>query len=115
MVPSAEAIFLMLAVGVFSSLLTCAVVYIVWLRKVLRNLLRFQNALQQAWAIRLQARYLETAPPKDNLIARIDLKSGPGTISVYDAGGKNIVKIDGSASAKEKEQLLKYLKSEGFL
>ncbi len=113
--PSGEAILFMLAVGVFSSLLTCAVIYIFWLRKVLRNLLRFQKALQQAYAIRLQARYLETPPPKDNLIARMDLKSGPGTISVYDAGGKNVVKIDGSASPKEKEQLLKYLKSEGFL
>lgn len=105
----------MIAVGVFSSLLTCAVIYIVWLRKILRNLLRFQNALQQAYAIRLQARYLETLPPKDHLIARMELKSGPGTISIYDAGGKNIVKIDGDASPKEKEQLLKYLRSEGFL
>lgn len=113
--PTTEALVIMIAVGVFSSLLTCAVIYIFWLRKVLRRLLRFQAALQQAWAIRLQARHLESPPPKDSLVARMDLKSGPGTISVYDAGGKNIVRIDGSATPQEKERLLKYLKSEGFL
>jgi beta-lactamase superfamily II metal-dependent hydrolase len=113
--PSPEAVLVMLGVGVLSSLLTCAVVYLFWLRKILRNLVRFQTALQQAWAIRMQARNIEIVQPNDHLVARVKLKSGSGSISVYETGGKNIVRIDGTASDQEKERLMKYLKSEGFI
>lgn len=60
----------------------------------------------------------ELAGPGDSdahPVAQFQLKASGRTISVVESGGKRFMKIDGQVSRKERDQLIRYLRSEGFL
>jgi hypothetical protein len=48
-------------------------------------------------------------------VAQFQLKASGRTISVVESGGKRFMKIDGLVTRRERDQLIRYLRSEGFL
>src|SRR5262249_27955063 len=48
-------------------------------------------------------------------VAQFQLRASGHNISVVESGGKRFMKIDGQVTRRERDQLIRYLRSEGFL
>jgi len=54
-------------------------------------------------------------PTQGELVAQFKVNQGRQVVSVLEAGGKRFIHIDGELSAPERAQMVRYLKSEGFM
>lgn len=56
-----------------------------------------------------------TEPENGELVATFKLSTSDHTVSIIEEDGKRFLRVDGKLTEQEREQMLRYLKSEGFL
>lgn len=52
---------------------------------------------------------------KPEVVAQFKVKDGQQTVSVLESDGKRFLRVDGDLSWKQRLQMLRYLKAEGFM
>jgi len=113
-----------LAAVVIVTALTSATVFFLlwlfWLRQFQRRIERLGERLHPNGQNGLQVRKqklkpAEHEPEEGELVATFKLSNSEHTVSIIEENGKRYLRVDGELSDQERDQMLRYLKSEGFL
>ena len=109
---------LSIAVGVSTAITVAIALFLFWRHRVEQR--RFQKRIMEALA-----RMAGDEPQmfitemdlgkRGELIAKFKLPQCKRVVSVLEADGKRFIHVDGDLSSLERAQMMRYLKSEGFI
>jgi hypothetical protein len=83
-----------------------------WFRREQRRLLRSINAVSSGPAEFLTG---HEAVAGGELVAQFKVNRGRQVLSLLEADGRRFIHVEGGLTRREREKLIRYLKSEGFM
>jgi hypothetical protein len=89
-----------------------------WFRREQRRMqTKILEAIARAGTERDELLVLTGREARDcgELVARFKVNKGRHVVSVLEADGRRFIHVDGELSSRERERMLRYLKSEGFV
>lgn len=90
-----------------------------WLRRVEQRVERLGLHLRDPTSAETSHKTLKLKPASEpengELLATFKLSASEHTVSIIEEDGKRFLRVDGKLTDQEREQMLRYLKSEGFL
>lgn len=110
-------------IGALSSAVVFASLWLCWLRHMQKQLVRIQRMMCNQPIPPVRQAPVESPAnfsahmmaKKPELVAQFKVKDGQHTVSVMESDGKRFLRVDGDLSWKQRLQMLRYLKSEGFM
>ncbi|MEM1057959.1 MAG: hypothetical protein AAGK14_01815 [Verrucomicrobiota bacterium] len=94
--------------------------WVIWLRQFQKRIERLGESLQggqasPVWRVNASPRPAEEEAEGGELLATFKLSNSNHTVSILEEDGKRVVRVDGELTDEERDQMLRYLKNEGFL
>lgn len=85
--------------------------WLTWLRPTHRRMEELHRVLIEALTDPASERQTEGS----ELVARFRVAEGAKTVSIMEREGRRFLEVDGDLSNEERDQLLRYLRNEGFI
>lgn len=109
--------------GALISAVIFASLWVCWLRHMQKQLKQIQRLMHNQPIPPARSIPVENAThfaknvlsQKPELVAQFKVKDGMQTVSVLQSEGKRFLRVDGDLSWKQRLQMLRYLKAEGFM
>ncbi|PAW79975.1 MAG: hypothetical protein B9S32_01205 [Verrucomicrobia bacterium Tous-C9LFEB] len=109
--------------GALASSVIFATLWVAWLRRMQKQLKQIERLMYNKPIPPARPTPMESAAAfasnvmtkKPELVAQFKVKDGQQTVSVMESDGKRFLRVDGDLSWKQRLQMLRYLKSEGFM
>lgn len=112
---------LVVVISGLTALLTFGLIYVFWLRAVLRKLLDVQLLLMRVLgALQPAAPRIDASPtisPQENKapLPKMQMSVEGKAVAILEINGRNVVRFEQNLSSQEKRRIIDYLKVEGFL
>ena len=109
--------------GALASAVIFASLWVAWLQRMQKQLKQIERLMYNKPVAPARPAPVENVAnfasnvmtKKPELVAQFKVKDGQQTVSVMESDGKRFLRVDGDLSWKQRLQMLRYLKSEGFM
>jgi len=117
MTPSETLVFLVAVVGLtaLTSGGVFLLLWLLWLRRLQRNVDRFQSSVLHRLGDHSSAAEPMSAMDEEEVVAQLKVAEGSKTVCVMERDGRRYLRVDGELTRRERDQVMRYLKSEGFM